>query len=323
VTRLLLVELTRFRSRRAIALLALATLVVAAVLVAMSAYQTRPLTQSDRANARAQAALEGKKPERQAEVRACRAEPQAYLGPDATPADCEDAIVEPAESYYPRVALDLGKAVERRGVEVALVVVGLLVIAGATFAGAEWTSGSLTNQLLFEPRRSRVWLAKAGAVTIGCGLIALVALGGYWLGLGAVAQARDLEIPSSDVSSVAWHLLRAVALAMGAGLGAFALTMVFRHTVATLALLFVYAVGGEVALNLLPIEGAGRWSVGNNAYGWLAEAHRYFDPSTSCTPGEQCSPMHVMTHLQSGTFLGVLLLISVVVSLVWFSRRDV
>ena len=64
--RLLAVELTRFRSRRAIALLALATLVVVAVLVAMAAYQTRPLTQEDRANAAAQAALEGQKPERQA-----------------------------------------------------------------------------------------------------------------------------------------------------------------------------------------------------------------------------------------------------------------
>ena len=212
---------------------------------------------------------------------------------------------------------------EKRGVEVALVVVGLLVIVGSTFAGAEWTSGSLTNQLLFEPRRSRVWLAKAAAVTIGCGLIALVALGGYWLSLGVIAQARDIAIPSNDVTKVLWHLLRAVALAAGAGLGAFALTMVFRHTVATLALLFVYAVGGEVALSLLPLEGAGRWSVGNNAYGWLAEAHRYFDPTTSCTPGERCSPMHVMTHLQSGSFLGILLLISVVLSLVWFNQRDV
>jgi hypothetical protein len=30
-----------------------------------------------------------------------------------------------------------------------------------------------------------------------------------------------------------------------------------------------------------------------------------------------------MTHLESGTFLGILLVIAVVVSLVWFSRRDV
>ena len=57
MTRLLAVELTRFRSRRAIALLALATLVVVAVLVAMAAYQTRPLTQEDRANARSQLVL--------------------------------------------------------------------------------------------------------------------------------------------------------------------------------------------------------------------------------------------------------------------------
>ena len=30
-----------------------------------------------------------------------------------------------------------------------------------------------------------------------------------------------------------------------------------------------------------------------------------------------------MTHLESGTFLGVLLVVAVVVSLVWFNRRDV
>ena len=54
--------------------------------------------------------------------------------------------------------------------------------------------------------------------------------------------------------------------------GAFALTMIFRHTVATLALLFVYSIGGEIIVNLLPFDGAGRWSLGNNALGWLATA---------------------------------------------------
>ena len=33
--------------------------------------------------------------------------------------------------------------------------------------------------------------------------------------------------------------------------------------------------------------------------------------------------MQVMTHLESGTFLGILLLVAVVISLVWFQRRDV
>ena len=30
-----------------------------------------------------------------------------------------------------------------------------------------------------------------------------------------------------------------------------------------------------------------------------------------------------MTHLESGIFLGILLVVAVVVSLVWFQRRDV
>ena len=129
---------------------------------------------------------------------------------------------------------------KREGVGLALIVVGLMVIAGCTFAGADWSSGSLANQLIFEPRRSRVWLAKAAAVTLGSGLVALVVISGFWLALGVIAQARDIGVPSSDVTEVAWHVLRAVALA-GAGLGVFALTMIFRHTVATLALLFVYS----------------------------------------------------------------------------------
>jgi hypothetical protein len=321
--RLLAVELTRFRSRRAIIWLAIVSLVAAVALVGSLAWQTRPLTQEDRLDAVAQAKLEGERPERQAEVRACRADPQAYLGPDASAADCEDALLLPPESYYPRDSLDLGQVLERRGVELALVVVCLLVIAGATFAGADWSSGSLTNQLLFQPRRSRVWLAKGAAVAIGSGVVALVVLSGYWLALGAVAQARDISVPGSDVTAVAWHVVRAVGLAMGAALGAFALTMVFRHTVATLALLFVYSVGGEIALNLLPVEGAARWSVGNNAFGWLAEVHRYVDTTITCSPGERCTTRQVMTHLESGLFLGILLAIAVALSLVWFSRRDV
>jgi hypothetical protein len=321
--RLLSVELTRFRSRRAVAMVVLATVVVAAVVAGVTAWQTRPLTREDRTDAAAQADLEGQRPERQAEVRACRADPTSYLGPEATANDCAAALILPPETYYPRQPLDLGTVLHRRGVALALMVVGLLVIAASSFAGADWGSGSLTNQLLFEPRRTRLWLAKAAAVAIGCGVVTLVVLTGFWLALGAVAQSRGLGISSSDVTHVAWHVARAVALAMGAGLGAFALTMVFRHTVATLALLFVYAVGGEIAIGLLPLEGAGRWSVGNNVFGWLSTSHHYFDFTLDCTPGDPCSSAQVLTHLEAGTFLGILLVVTVAFSMVWFARRDV
>jgi hypothetical protein len=323
--RLVMVELNRFRSRRAVALLGIAAVLVAAVLVGKTAWDTRPLTREDRVDATAQAQLEGQRAEIQQEVRACRADPADYLGPDAEADDCADALVPGPDAYYPRESLSLREVLSPQGlgVPLGLIVAGLMVIAGCTFAGADWSSRSMANQLIFEPRRVRLWLAKGLAVALGCGVIALVAIGGFWLAVAVVAQARDVSMPGPQVEHVSWHVVRAVALSMGAGLGAFALTMIFRHTVATLALLFVYSIGGEIVVNLLPVEGGARWSLGNNALGWLALRHRYFDPSTTCVPGDRCSSVHTLTHLEAGTFLGVLLAVSVVVSLVWFSRRDV
>ena len=52
---------------------------------------------------------------------------------------------------------------------VIVLLAGLLMLVGTTFAGADWNSGSMSNQLLFEPRRSRVWAAKATAVLAGGG----------------------------------------------------------------------------------------------------------------------------------------------------------
>ncbi len=323
--RLILVELNRFRSRRAVALLGLAAVLFAVVLVGKTAWDTRPLTHEDRVDAVAQAQLEGQRAEIQQEVRACRTDPADYLGPDATAGDCADALIPGPDAYYPRDPLSLRAVLSPQGlgIPLALIVAGLMVIAGCTFAGGDWSSRSMSNQLIFEPRRVRLWLAKGVAVALGCGVVALVAIGGFWLAVGVVAQARDIPMPAVQVEHVTWHVVRAVALAMGAGLGAFALTMIFRHTVATLALLFVYSIGGEIVVNLLPVEGAGRWSLGNNAVGWLALRHRYFESNVTCVPGDRCSSVHTLTHLEAGTFLGVLLAITVVVSLVWFSRRDV
>ena len=46
----------------------------------------------------------------------------------------------------------------------------LMLLAGTTFAGHDWNTGSMSNQLLFEPRRARVWVAKAarGRPAGGC-----------------------------------------------------------------------------------------------------------------------------------------------------------
>ena len=323
MTRLLLVELTRFRTRRSIALLLLGTVVVALVAAGLTAWQTRPLTETERGEAAAQVGLAGRDPQVRAEVGACRAAPTDYLGPDARATDCDAALLPAEESFYPRDVLDPAAVREGRAVEVGLVVAGLMVVAGSTFAGGDWGTGSMATQLLFETRRRRVWLAKAAAVVLGCAATALVALAAFWAVALLVARARGVEVAADDLSPLTLQVARGVMLAAAAGLGAFALTMVFRHTVATLAVLFVYAVGGEVAVSLLPVDGGGRWAVGTNAVAWLRTDLRYADPSASCSLLGRCGELQVLTHAEAAAFLGALLVLACAVSLVWFTRRDV
>jgi ABC-2 type transport system permease protein len=106
--RLLRVELNRFRSRRAVALLVLAAVVVTVVLAILTAYQTRPLTASDRADARAQADLASTSSVLQDDLKDCIKDPEAYLGTNATAPECRDALVSDTASFYPRQPLSVG-----------------------------------------------------------------------------------------------------------------------------------------------------------------------------------------------------------------------
>jgi hypothetical protein len=320
---LLRVELARYGARRIIVLLLLLAALLAALVALKSAWDTRPITRQEAATARANAEMEPQSGEVRQELDACLADPEQYLGTGTTATDCRDNFTGSPSNYLPRKPLDLHGTIKGNGLGVALSVAGLLVIAASIFAGSDWASGSMVTQLLFEPRRSRVWLAKAIAVTLASGVVALVTIGGFWLALYLVAVDRGVPHGSGVVSDVGWHVLRAVLFAMGAALGAFALTMLFRHSVATLALLFTYSVGGELLAILVPLDNLGRWTLGNNVYGWLETQMRYFDPSAPCARLGNCNGFEHIGHLQGGVYLLVLLLVAVVPSLLAFRRRDV
>lgn len=298
------VELARWRSRGVVVAMMVAALLFAVVAAGLVAWQSRPLTEADQRDAAAQSALAARDPELRAELADCRQDPAAYFGEGASTTDCR-TLVPASERFLPRRGLDLAEVVPQRGADVALVVVCLMVVAGCSFAGSDWASRSMATQLGVQPRRVRLWLAKAVAVVLGSAVAAAVALLAFWAVLAVVAEARGLEAGSGAVTAALEQVGRATALAAAAALGGYALTMALRHTVATLALLFVYAVGGEIALSLSPVGDAERWSVGRNALAWV-------DPSRS-----------TLDPLAAGAFLAGLTLLAVLVSLVVFSRRDV
>jgi hypothetical protein len=323
--RLLRVEVSRFFSRRAVVLLVLGAALLTGLLAGSRIWDTRPVTASELAEAKAQVAEQLAQPDFQRELRTCRDDPETYFGPGATSADCDVNLVPTTENYLSRATLELAQ--ERRGNGTALVVLvaALMIIVGTTYAGGDWHTGSISNQLLFEPRRTRVWVTKALVALVGCGVVAAVLLAAFWTALALVADARGISTGPGTASLIVWESLRGVALAAAGGLGGYALTMLLRHTVGTLALLFAYAAGGEALLALLPVDGSARFSPTYNLFAWVRDGVRVYDQSVVCSPsqGPTCDQRLSITLVEGATYLGVLLLVTLLLSAVLFRRRDV
>lgn len=320
--RLLLVELSRFRSRRAIVLLLLAAALLTALVTVTTILDTEPVTAEDRAAAEAIARSEADSPFYKQELARCERNPERFLEPGATTADCAQVLPR-AEWFLENNPLSLAEQNKSSGRAVIVFVTGLMIVIGTTFAGADWASGSVSNQLLFEPRRGRVWLAKAGAVLIGSVGAATVLLTAFWVTLYLVAEGRGIPTGATVQEAIRWSAARGVVLAGAGALGAYALTMLLRHTVGTLAALFAYAVGGEILIATLPFAGSTRWSLGNNVLAWLENGHRYYDPTIRCRPGQDaCEQIAHLSLAHGAWFLGVLLVLGSALSVAMFRRRD-
>jgi ABC-2 type transport system permease protein len=323
--RMVLVELSRFRCRRAIALMLLAAALLTALIAATTVWDTRPVSAAELAQAQTSAEREASSPAFTRELRRCERHPEQYNGPGSTAGECAESMRPRAEWYLDRSPLSLERVRDDGGLGALLLVTGIMVIVGTTFAGADWASGSMSNQLLFEPRRGRVWLAKAAAIMVGAVAATAVIMAAFWAVLFLAAQLRGIATPASVQESIRALLGRGVLLAGFGALGAFALTMLLRNTVGTLAALFAYAVGGTAVIAALPLAGVGRWSVGNNVQAWLHNGYEYYDQSIRCgRDGSDVCDQTVRLSLGQGAgYLGVVLAAVVLASLLAFRRRDI
>jgi ABC-2 type transport system permease protein len=318
--RLLGVELTRCLTRRAVAVTVLIAVGLGALLVASAAWGSRPADATELATAQRQ--VEENREASEAEHQACAAAPEEYLGSGATAADC-DSIRPQVEWFLPRDTLSLERELDGRGTVflALLAVVGIFV--GATFAGADWASGSMGTQLLFAPRRLRVWTAKAVAVVVVTSVAAALLLAAFWGSLAAFAAARGITTPQETWTDVLTTSGRGVALVAAVALGGYALTMLLRSTVGTLGLLFGYAVVGEGLAAALPFDRMSQWSMATNVRAWLHDGARVYDESI-CELGEAgCTGWYTLSLEHAAAYLATLLLLAVVASLVAFRRRDV
>ena len=158
--------------------------------------------------------------------------------------------------------------------------------------GADWASGSMSNQLLFEPRRARIWAAKASRSRSARSWSRSWRSAAFWVPLAA-GRRRPRTSRSRRASDPrrSWHVAaRRGARRLGAALGGYALTMLFRHTVATLGAAFRGQHRRRDRGHLLPVRGAGRWSAGQQRVRLAGTAYHYFDREHPAAPGRRaCS----------------------------------
>jgi hypothetical protein len=324
--RLLGVELTRLRWRRAVVVLLAGCALVTVVIFAGTAWSTRPVSDAELRNAQAQVDRELEQPYMQRQIERCEKNPDRYGVQDTE--QCAARVGPQLDWFVSREPLRVGEAFRTSGLGVITILMGLLMLVGTTFAGADWNSGSMSNQLLFEPRRSRIWLAKGLAVLAVAVITSAVLLGAFGGGLALLAQTRDLAVPPGVPGWIVESSARAVLLIGAAAVGAYAVTMLVRSTVFTLGAMFAVVVGATLVLALIGVSEA--WFPNKNlsAVIWNGAVY-YVEPPDICYQGGRppagvdCNGLEKLELVTGVRNLGVLLLATAGASLWAFGRRDV
>jgi hypothetical protein len=147
---------------------------------------------------------------------------------------------KPVEVYFVQRAdrrVRVGRTFEDTvtGLGVALSLLGILI--GSTFLAAEFGAAGFGTQLLFEPRRWRLYAAKAAGVAVGCFVVAVIVV--VWTGLGQLVASALRG--STDGVDGGWLVDRAGDTARAAS--ACALAAVCALAIGALARRTVVAVG--------------------------------------------------------------------------------
>lgn len=325
MTRLLRVELTRLVCRRAVLVLLAAAIVVPAVIGVARVVNTAPPSDDDVAEAERAVQAEMAAPWFRRQLARCEEHPDRHGVPrDDAAAACREVLAPTIEGYlwYDRLRLAQERE-EGSGIALVTVLAILGLLAGATFAGHDWASGSMGNQLLFEPRRTRVWLAKAVVVGAGVTAVAAVVMSVFWLGLAAVARGRDIALRDGvllDCLQMGW---RGAAVAGGVAVAGYALTMFFRSTVAALGVLLAIGIAGGTVLAVIGVGSI--WNPGLNVLAVVLDGASYWEVGP-CGPdalGSTCEIERTLTFERGLTYAGALLAAAVAASLWSFRQRDV
>ena len=206
----------------------------------------------------------------------------------------------------------------------------LAYVVGASYVGAEWSTGGMMNLLLWRPRRVPVLLTKLGTLLGGVLGIGLV-LGAAWTTAFWLIGKYDGR--SDPMTAGAWRSF-AITGARGLGLAllvaavAFGLASLGRHTAMALGVAVGVVVVGEIGmrilLELMQVRMGDRYLLSTYALAWFNKRWTLFDwRSCEFVMGE-CRPQELLITWQQSAFVfGVGTALVLTLAFWAMRRRDV
>ncbi|GAB3373462.1 hypothetical protein GCM10027452_31830 [Micromonospora halotolerans] len=177
-------------------------------------------------------------------------------------------------------------------------------IVGASYVGAEWSTGGMMNLLLWRPKRA-FWTVA------------------FWL-IGRY-RGTTAKVTAGVWQSVGLDGLRAVGLILLVGAVAFALASLGRHTAmalgAAVAVFAISEIGIRIAVNVLSVPFGDRYVLSTYAQSWFMKQAELFDYDTCQFAKGACEPAKlVVTWQQSALVFGVGAA-AVLIGAFWSMRR--
>jgi hypothetical protein len=200
-------------------------------------------------------------------------------------------------------------------------------VVGASFVGAEWSSGGMMNLLLWRPKRLTVLFTKLGVLLGGLLTLGLL-LGALWTAsfwlIGRYA-GRVGELTPGVWQSFALDGARGLGLALAVAAVAFGLASIGRHTALALGAAVAVAVFSEIGTRIV-MSAAGvsfgdRWVLSTYAISWFTKRYELTDWSSCNFVQGACEPKQfVVTWQDSAVVFGVGTAL-VLVAAAWLMRR--
>ena len=283
-----------------------------------------------RATAEAQANYQQAVQETNRVIQQCQAAqgtPQA----SAFPPNCE--ITQPAQSDFdPRWYMpatfdfrgDFGDMITTFAAVLALVA----YIIGASFVGAEWSSGGMMNLLLWRPRRLQVLGTKLAVLLTGTTVLTVLLAAVWTAGFYLIAMARGT---TAGMTSGAWQStalmeVRALVLVLVAGALGFGLASIGRHTATALGVaigvIVVLQFGVAAVLGMANVKFPELYLAPFWVIAWLNKEYVAQDYNTcNFSPNGGCLPETLTITWQMAGGAMVLLFVLVVGGAMWTMRK--